>query len=403
MMKALIIQEQHYMTLPNGEVWVDKQSEQRFWDRYLRVFDELIVFGRMREAREPDMKALRSDRPELRFVGIPDFRGIGGLLRQCLTIWKTLKRALAEADCVLLRAPSPISMVCYPLVARSGKPFAVELMNNPRTHYSREAMKKWYQPLAAAYITNQTKRMCRRANGVAYVTEQVLQGLYPSTARVKGESKDYFEASYSTIQLEEKDYICPSWGSARPEPLVFVHSGEMVDYRKGQTVVIDAAAQLRKRGYPIRVLFIGDGDKRAEFEACAARAGLGDDVRFAGWKSGFAQVQQELCKGHFFLFPSRGEGLPRSVIEAMASGLLCFGSNIDGVAELLDEDCLVEQFSGQAFADRIEPFLKDWSRSAAKREKQFADSKRYENSILSERRDVFYQKLAECAMRKQHE
>lgn len=402
-MKALVIQEQHFMALPTGEVWVDKQSDRQFWDRYLRVFDQVIVFARMHNTDNIGIKALRSDRPEVSFIGIPDFRGIGGLLKNYHVIQKALKRALKEVDCVLFRAPSPISMVCYRLVASSGKPFAVELMNNPKTHYSREAMKKWYQPMIACFVTNQTKRMCKRANGVAYVTETVLQQLYPSTARLYGETKSHFESSYSTIKIEKDNYICCPWEKKRPDPVVFIHSGEMVDYRKGQNIVIDAAALLLTQGYPIRIHFIGDGDKREEFEEYAALKGIKDAVQFVGWKSGFAKVQEELLKGHFFIFPSRGEGLPRSIIEAMASGLLCFGSNIDGISELLDSDCLVDSYSGKAFAEKIEVFLKDWSKTIQKREEQFQLSKKYENSILSAKRDVFYQKLAECVKRGNNE
>ena len=395
-MRLLIFQEQHFMKLPNGEVWADKQSDCHFWERYLRVFDQVIVCARMRDVQEIGVKALRSDRPEVKYIGMPDFRGIGGLLKNFSMIQDSISKAITEADCILFRAPSPISMVCYRIVAKSGKPFAVELMNNPQTHYSMEAMQKWYQPLLSRFITNQTKRMCQRANGVAYVTEHMLQELYPSRARLIGDCKNYFEASYSTIKLEKSDYVLNPWQSKRPDPIVFVNSGEMVDYRKGQNLVIDTVSILRKKGYNINAIFIGDGDKRSEFEAYAAKVGIKDYTKFVGWKSGFPSVQQELIKGHFFIFPSRGEGLPRSVIEAMASGLLCFGSRIDGISELLDEDNLVDEFTGDAFAEKIEPFLINWPKCISTRLVQFDRSKKYENSLLTKQRDLFYHKLAAC-------
>ena len=118
-----------------------------------------------------------------------------------------------------------------------------------------------------------------------------------------------------------------------------------------------------------------------------------NDIEFTGWKSGFKQVQAELLRGHFFVFPSSGEGLPRSVIEAMASGLLCFGSKIDGVVELLDKQMLVENMDGHEFALRIEPFLNDWTKARLERDKQFEKSKKYEASILEKRRTAFYTKL----------
>lgn len=397
-MKLLVIQEQHFTKLPNGEVWVDRQSERKFWDRYLDVFEEIVVCARMQEATTVDATALRSDRDHVSFVGLPEFRGMGGLIKNYFEIQRRLRAILKDVDCVIFRAPSPISMVCYEAVRHSGKPFAVELMNNPRTHYSADAMKKFYQPAVCAFIVNQTERMCRSANGVAYVTQNVLQTMYPSTAHLYGESSTHFESSYSTIHLTKNDYRKSGWPQKRPEPVVLVHSGAMADYRKGQKVFIDALSILSNKGYKVQGVLIGDGIKHGEFEKYTADQGLTNQVKFAGWKAGFKNVQEELLKGQIFVFPSLGEGLPRSLIEAMASGMLCFGSAVDGVCELLSNDQLVNEFSGVAFADKIEPYLIDWTAAGVVRDAQYATSLKYEASILRERRTSFYQKLKNLAV-----
>ena len=41
-MKLLVIQEQHFTKLPNGQVWVDKQSDTKFWERYLSAFERQL-------------------------------------------------------------------------------------------------------------------------------------------------------------------------------------------------------------------------------------------------------------------------------------------------------------------------------------------------------------------------
>lgn len=396
-MKLMVIQEQHFTKLPNGEVWVDKQSDIHFWDRYLNVFDEIVVCARMKKSENVGVKALRSDREGVTFVGMPDFRGAVGIVRHYFKIQKALSTALKQADCVVFRAPSPISMVSYSIVRRSKKPFAVELMNNPKTHFSAQSMHHFYQPLIQKFITNQTKRMCRTANGVAYVTKNVLQNLYPSTARIKGENcNGYFESSYSTINLHKGNYIKAEWPLENPNPIVLVHSGEMLDYRKGQDVFIKAIAELKRRGYPVKGILIGDGEIRPEFEQLAQKLEIASEIEFVGWKSGFDNVQAELLKGHIFIFPSTGEGLPRSVIEAMATGLLCFGSKIDGVCELLHEDLLVEEFDGIAFANHVECYIRDWDKAHRTREELFERSKEYESTKLEKKRTEFYLKLKEC-------
>lgn len=58
-MKLLVIQEQHFTKLPNGQVWVDKQSDTKFWERYLSAFDEIVVCARMKCADSLGVKAFQ--------------------------------------------------------------------------------------------------------------------------------------------------------------------------------------------------------------------------------------------------------------------------------------------------------------------------------------------------------
>ena len=396
-MKLLVIQEQHFTRLPNGEVWVDKQSDEKFWQRYLNVFDEVIVCARMKESDQVGIKALKSSRPGVSFVGMPDFRGTSGIVKNYFKIKKALRQALKEADCVIFRAPSPISMVSYSIVRKSGKPFAVELMNNPMTHFSSQSMKNIYQPLIQKLITKQTKQMCLKANGVAYVTEHVLQELYPSFARLHGADNTHFESSYSTINLSKEAFIKKDWQEQLPSPAVLVHSGEMMDYRKGQNVFIETLYELKKKGYAVQGVLIGDGDKRPEFEELSQKLNMTDQIKFVGWQSGFQNVQKQLLNGHIFVFPSTGEGLPRSLIEAMASGMLCFGSKIDGIVELLNDDLLVDEFNSEAFVRKIEPYLNNWEKADHVRAELFESSKKYVNTELEKKRTEFYKRLKKCA------
>lgn len=395
-MKLLVIQEQHFVRMPNGEVWVEEQSDSKFWERYLSVFDDVMVCARFRHAETYDTTGLLpSDHEHVTFIELPNTRGVGALLRNLSQVKKIMREAMKECDRIIFRAPSPVSMVAYPLAKKSKKPFAAELMNNPYTHFSPDAMHHFYQPLLRSYIVNQTKSLCKTANGVSYVTEHVLQELYPSRARLNGESNQYFEGSYSTIRMEPDRYSFDEWSKEKPETVVLIHTGKMQDHRKGQDIFIQALKILTDKGYNVKGILVGDGEKRQEFENLAVSLGIADRVEFVGWKSGFEQVQKELKRAHFAVFPSLGEGLPRSVIEAMAQGLLCFGSKIDGICELLSDDCLVPSFTGECFAEHIEMFLNDWNKVLVERKKQFECSKKYENSLLSKRRNDFYKKLRE--------
>ncbi|PWW08477.1 glycosyltransferase involved in cell wall biosynthesis [Paenibacillus cellulosilyticus] len=393
-MKLLVIQEQHFKQLPNREVWVDEQSNIKFWERYLNVYEEICVCARLMHVDSIDeSKYMRSDRDRVHFAGLPNFRGVGGLIKNLFKVISIMKAQIEQSDCIIFRAPSPISMIAYPLVKRSKKPFAVEIMNNPATHFSKKAMQNFYQPIITYLMVRQTRSMCLSANGVSYVTDRVLQELYPSKARIQGQSTNYFESSYSTIRLEDSNYRFEEWKEDLPPKVMLIHTGKMQDNRKGQDIFIKAISILRKKGFNIGGILVGDGVKRSEFEQLGKDLGIGDDLDFVGWKAGFEAVQKELIKSHIAVFPSMGEGLPRAVIEAMANGLLCIGSKVDGLCELLDEDLLVPELNEDSFALYIEKFLNNWGTVESKRRHLYEISKKYHNNILKQKRNGFYSKL----------
>ena len=62
---------------------------------------------------------------------------------------------------------------------------------------------------------------------------------------------------------------------------------------------------------------------------------LRDRVRFRGQLTTPVDVRAELDRADLFVLPSRQEGLPRAMIEAMARALPCIGSSVGGIPELL--------------------------------------------------------------------
>lgn len=394
-MTLLIIQEQHFTKLSNGEVWVNETSNIKFWDRYLEVFDKLIVCARVERRNDNNSEGLmRSDREEVTFVEMPNFRGVKGLLKNIRSIQKQIKHAISLSDRIIFRAPSPISLVAYPLIKNSSKPFALELMNNPITQFSKKSMNSALQPLIQRYVTKQTIDMCLKANGVSYVTEHTLQTLFPCRAILsKDVDSDYFTSHYSTIRLDEDDYCFKYMGEELPKPLIMINGGKMNDNRKGQDLLIRCVRKLRDAGYDVQLRLMGTGVLERQFRNLAVEEGVDEFVSFEGWKAGYKVVQQILQEGHLFVFPSLGEGLPRSVIEAMANGLLIVASDVDGTIELLPDSLMVHDYNINSFTTKLKEVFDNWSLFVKMRKQLYEKSKEYENSILSVRRRLFYEQL----------
>lgn len=78
----------------------------------------------------------------------------------------------------------------------------------------------------------------------------------------------------------------------------------------------------------------GDGAFSRGLRAYVAAHGLGDSVTFAGRRD---DVPDWLRCANVFFFPSRREGMPNVVLEAMASGLACVITDIGGSADLVED------------------------------------------------------------------
>jgi colanic acid/amylovoran biosynthesis glycosyltransferase len=102
---------------------------------------------------------------------------------------------------------------------------------------------------------------------------------------------------------------------------------------KGHGVLLEAVSLLRREGCAAAVEFAGDGDLRPDLEAEAARLGLAERVRFLGGLHPSA-IPERLRRADVFCLPSFSEGLPVSIMEAMAVGTAVVTTSIGGIPEL---------------------------------------------------------------------
>jgi glycosyltransferase involved in cell wall biosynthesis len=84
------------------------------------------------------------------------------------------------------------------------------------------------------------------------------------------------------------------------------------------------------------LLLAGCGGEEANLRALAASLGLTERVHFLGWRR---DIPRLLPACDVLAMPSEREGLPRSVMEAMAAGVPVVGANARGTADLLEGDC----------------------------------------------------------------
>ena len=104
--------------------------------------------------------------------------------------------------------------------------------------------------------------------------------------------------------------------------------------QKGIAHLLEAFARVHDVRTDVRLAIAGDGPLRADLEAAAAHLGVAADVTFAG---AVAAPWEFLAGLDLFVLPSLWEGLPYALLEAMAVGLPCVATAVDGVAEAIPD------------------------------------------------------------------
>jgi colanic acid/amylovoran biosynthesis glycosyltransferase len=143
-----------------------------------------------------------------------------------------------------------------------------------------------------------------------------------------------------------------------PDAPRFVNIGRLVE-QKGQLLLVEAAAELARRGRRFELALIGDGPLRPDLERLIARHGLGGRVTLAGWGSN-EEVRDALSRSRALVLPSFAEGLPVVIMEALALRRPVIATNIAGVAELVrpgESGWLVPAGAVDALADAMEAAL----------------------------------------------
>ncbi len=104
------------------------------------------------------------------------------------------------------------------------------------------------------------------------------------------------------------------------------------------------------------LLLVGDGPQRATIERRLLDDGLRDRVRLCGWLDDVAPV---LAAADLLVLPSAWEGMPNSVLEAMAAGLPVVATRVEGVSQLLGDEQLVAVDDLTGFSDRVVRMLRE--------------------------------------------
>jgi glycosyltransferase involved in cell wall biosynthesis len=120
---------------------------------------------------------------------------------------------------------------------------------------------------------------------------------------------------------------------ASADDLVVLQVARLHDLKDHPTAVRALAAAARRRP-DIRLVLVGEGAERTAIESLVRAEGLGDRVRLLGLRTDVARL---LGGADVVLLTSISEGIPLTLIEAMAAGLPVVSTRVGGVPEVVDD------------------------------------------------------------------
>ena len=115
------------------------------------------------------------------------------------------------------------------------------------------------------------------------------------------------------------------------ETVTLVHIGRFNE-QKNHEGLLQAFQKIRKSCPQCHLNLLGDGELRQSMEAYAKELGISENVHFQGSQS---DVYPFLHDADLFLLPSKYEGMPMTIIEAMGTGLPIVASAVGGVPDML--------------------------------------------------------------------
>lgn len=167
-------------------------------------------------------------------------------------------------------------------------------------------------------------------------------------------TNSHIKIIYNPVLLPDKAH---SWETRKPGTVLFLGQ---IRKQKGIYDLLEAAAKVSAIYPEFRLLVGGDGEL-TQAQVFAAKVGIDHKVEMLGWVKG-ADKERYLSEAMLYVLPSYNEGLPMSILEAMAVGMPVLSTVIGGIPEEVTEGVegfLVEPGDVEALTARMSQLLYD--------------------------------------------
>lgn len=383
----LVFAHDHKLRYIDGKYYTLGGLSDVITGRYMAFFDTLTIFCRAIPKQEFDTRLFELKNPAVTVKPVSDGSLILTRKAKCM-----MEEEIKEADALIVKLHSKIAEHAIHFARKYDVPYLVESVACPWDSYWNSHHK--VGKIVAPVMMISTKRELRRAPYAVYVTKEFLERRYPCYGRwIDCSDVELQEIDQSVLEKRiekiEKNH----------ESLVLGTLAQVDVLYKGQEYVIRAMAELKKKGLIFRYRLAGSGNPEY-LKNIAKESGVEEQVEFCGVIA-HDDVFSWLDDIDFYIQPSKQEGLPRAMIEALSRACPAAGSNAGGIGELVDKDYIFKKGSVSDIVRILEGLDKNELKIMAV--KDFDTAKNYQKNYLDKKRYDFYKEFADyCSGKKRN-
>lgn len=356
-----------------------------FWQKYLDVFDSIKVLGI--EVRNLEItKTVKLNDRRISVEILKENNKPWEFYNDC-SIKKQIEKNIKKADAILIK-PSRKGFIAIKIAEKHHKKYMIEMTGDIESSLSthNNFLRRIYAPIIYKKIV---KSISNCEFGL-YVTSHFLQKKYPikglqcgCTDTNLGElDPDVLEKRIEKIRIDKNEYKIGLIGA-------YSNNGKGID------VAIKSFLFVNELNVSLHILGGGKKRDRDRWLKMNKRINRKELLYFDEPIVNRDLLFKWIDECDLMILPSRSEGLPRSIVEAMSRGCPCITSDVCGLSELIDERWLHPSGDYKKLGKLITKALSNKQYLLQMAVFNFQNAKKYTISEQKKIRNDFLKKFAE--------
>ncbi|MEC2306270.1 MULTISPECIES: glycosyltransferase [Heyndrickxia] len=383
-MHVLVVQESRMFIDEKGKYYKVSINKQHY-ARYFQFAPKIRLLMRTKKINGDEVNNMNCiDLENFEVISCPSIMSPKNFFSHLSSAMKIIENEVKLANYIVLKLPGWFGNIAAYYCKKYNKPYLAELGGCPWDGYWNHS---FIGKVVAPIIYLQTKKTLRDTTHALYVTKHFLQNRYPTQGK---------SISCSNVTLQETDkfilekrhrHIDENEG----KKLIIGTTADLDVKFKGQQYIIKALGKLKKENkLNFEYQLVGRGDSSYLLK-CAEKCGVSNEVKIIGPLS-HEKVYDWLDTIDIYAQPSRQEGLPRALIEAMSRGITSIGAMTAGIPELLDDKFLFSNTKKniKEICDILD-FIANKNILHEQANRNYNEAQNYRASLLNDRRKKFYE------------